>query len=331
MSIIKANPKVSVIIPTYNHATYVGQAVESVLNQTYRDLEVIVINDGSTDETWDVLYPYIKDIRYFYQRNSGESSARNRGIKKARGKYIAFLDADDLWAPERLAFQVPLIEKNPEVGLVYSESYRTAADGTILELALREHDRRHLSGNIFPYLLCWNVISTQTVLVRKECFERVGLFDETLSSGELVHEDYDMWLRVVRYYPVLFVDKPLAYSRHHGHNQSLNIGNFIKRKSRLFILKRMLEEKELVENVHSVIPLAFSNVFYSSAWECYTIGRMREAREELLHALRYTPFRWRVYRLLISTLLGQKMIDRLRPFRDRLSKFRFIEFSPPSN
>ena len=111
-------PLVSVIIPTYNSSQYIKEAIDSVLAQTYKNFEIIVIDDGSTDNTKEVLAPYLSVIKYIYKNNGGPASARNRGIKEANGEFVAFLDADDVWKPDRLARGVDILDQRPEVGLI---------------------------------------------------------------------------------------------------------------------------------------------------------------------------------------------------------------------
>src|SRR5437867_1708261 len=116
-------PKVSIVIPTYNYGRYVVEAVESVLNQSFQDREVIVVDDGSTDDTRERLERFRGRIRYIYQRNKGLPAARNTGIRAARGAYVAFLDSDDLWLPEKLALQVPILDTRQQVGMVYTDAH----------------------------------------------------------------------------------------------------------------------------------------------------------------------------------------------------------------
>ncbi len=201
-------PKVSVIIPTYQHAHFVGQTIESVLGQTYGDYEVIVVDDGSTDNTSEVLAefgPRITVIRH--RRNRGLSAARNSGISTARGDYVAFLDADDVWMPDKLEKQVPLFDRNQAVGLVYSDALHFDESGVRPE---REFDYAPgQSGMIHTAVFVALPIPMPTVVVRRSCFDMVGLFDEALCGCA----DLDMWLRISNKWAVDFVDEPLAKYR----------------------------------------------------------------------------------------------------------------------
>lgn len=210
---------VSIIIPSYNMAAYLREAVDSALAQTYRSIEIIVVDDGSTDDTKRIVEPYIRDkkIIYIHQANKGLAGARNTGIKNAHGAYIAFLDADDLFAPEKIAEQVSALEKNPEFGVCYSDlthftdppSPRLRRAGTTPRV-FYHHRYRYPSGDLFEPLLHRQFINPLAVLFRRDVCESYGVFDETLRRSE----DWDLWLRWahagVRF---LYLDKPLAFYR----------------------------------------------------------------------------------------------------------------------
>ena len=218
--------KVSVIIPTYNCAQYITEAVDSVLNQTYKNFEVIVIDDGSTDNTKEVLASYIdkKQIYYIYQANKGPGAARNAGIDKARGNYIAFLDADDLLFPNSISRRISFLNKHPQVGMVFTDVYRiNERDGSLWsEKHLRENRFLELfsSAVIYkcpPYYIFDKkffdlairhhpFIKTPTVLIRKSIMDTIGGFNEGLRAAQ----DVDLWLRVSRCVPLAYIDEALS-------------------------------------------------------------------------------------------------------------------------
>ena len=202
------SPKVSVIIPTYNREGFIKRAVDSVLAQTFTDYEIIVIDDGSADQTRHVLAPYQDRIRYFYQENRGISEARNRGIQEAKGEYIAFLDSDDWWAPTKLERQVGILDDRKTVGLVYGRMPILDEKGKVIGIK-----PQGVSGKNFNELIeMWGDLPTSTVITRRECFDKFGLFDSNLPPME----DIDMWLRIAQFYDLHEVaGEPLAYySRH---------------------------------------------------------------------------------------------------------------------
>ena len=219
-------PRVSVIIPTYNCSEFIKDAINSILKQTYSDHEIIVVDDGSTDSTRKLLDTYIRNglVNYIYQENKGHSFARNAGIKAARGGFIAFLDADDIWLPDKLELQMKIFDTDSSIGLIHSD-INVLTDRGEMVMALRrdfpgEIVQRH-SGNIFDAFFCREIyISCATVIVKKECFDRVGLFDEKLAR--LCFEDSEMWLRIVRHYKAHYIHKPLAIYRIRPNSMSKN-------------------------------------------------------------------------------------------------------------
>jgi glycosyltransferase involved in cell wall biosynthesis len=209
----ESQPLVSVIIPTHNRCGWLSQAIESVLNQTYVRFELIVVDDGSTDGTPDLLKGYGRSIRLIHQANGGVSRARNTGIRKARGALIALLDSDDSWLPEKLEHQVAFLKASPQALICQTE-----------EIWIRNGKRvnpkkRHqkFSGMIFEKTLPLCLVSPSAVMMRRSLFEEVGLFDENLPACE----DYDLWLRIAWKYPVYLIDTPLTV-KHGGHPDQLS-------------------------------------------------------------------------------------------------------------
>jgi glycosyltransferase involved in cell wall biosynthesis len=210
-----APPTVSVVIPCYNYEKYVGQAIESALAQDPAPLEVIVVNNGSTDGSLGVLQAFGDRIRLVSQENRGQSGARNRGIAEARGELVAFLDADDAWLPGKLARQLKRIER-PEVGLVYGGYW--IADRELRPV--RERIPRARGRILREFASGPGAVITggeSTALIRKQCFERVGLFDPELS----ISAGWDMYRRIAAHYEIEVVEEPLMLYRQHGSNASL--------------------------------------------------------------------------------------------------------------
>lgn len=200
------NPLVSVIIPTYNRANYLPLAIESVLNQTYKNLKLYIIDDGSTDNTTQVVSQYLSDSRvnYHKQKNAGQGAATNRGIRLSKGEYMAFLDADDLWNLEKLQLQVNAIQSKKDVGVLYSPCFVIDENGNIIS---RSPDPVH-EGVVTGPLLIENFIPFGTVLVKKECFDELGLFSEIVTGL-----DYDLWLRFSTRYRFGYISTPTLYYR----------------------------------------------------------------------------------------------------------------------
>ena len=201
---VTSEPTVSVIIPSYNRYLLLAEAVESVRAQSFRDLELIVVDDGSDDET--PLLAREPDIRYLRIEHSGMPGAvRNRGVEVASGKYIAFLDSDDLWRPEKLERQLPLLEADESVPLVHTREEWLRGERTVSQ----KSQRHRRSGDIFSDALWKCTIGPSTVLMRRALFRELGGFDETLE----VAEDYEFWLRLTSRYPVAYIDEALTVKR----------------------------------------------------------------------------------------------------------------------
>lgn len=220
------SPLVSVIMPTYNHARYIAEAVESVLSQSYKNFELIIIDNYSTDNTAEIVASY-KDnrIKYLKFRNNGIIAAsRNHGIKNSSGKYIAFLDSDDIWLPEKLELQISLMESNEEIGMSYVLYSHLLEDGSIKGVFPKSGHR--LRGNVFTSLYRKSVIANSGTVVRMELFNELGLLDENPKLVTI--EDYEMWLRVAKSRPVDYIDKALLLYRIRFDNTSNMIKSFAK-------------------------------------------------------------------------------------------------------
>jgi glycosyltransferase involved in cell wall biosynthesis len=208
-------PKVSVVIPAYNAMTYLPETVESVLEQSFTNFEVLIINDGSLDHIvqWasGLVDPRVKLIS---QENQGLSAARNTGIAQAQGEYIAFLDADDLWAPTKLEKQVRCLEDNPAAGLVHTWMVLVDERGKSTGRVMTSN----AEGDVWKQVVVQNLIACPSVMVRRCCFETVGVFDRNLRSVE----DWDMWIRIASRYPFAAIKEPLAYYRQLPSSMSKN-------------------------------------------------------------------------------------------------------------
>jgi glycosyltransferase involved in cell wall biosynthesis len=207
--------EVSVVIPTYNSAAYLADAVDSVLNQTFTDFEIIVIDDGSTDDTESVMGRYGDRVRYIRQANGGVAAARNRGIEESRGRYVAFLDSDDTWFPSKLERQLEALRKDPEYRACYGAFTAVRSDLT----PLHESGGNRAGSTLEDLLLRGNIIgSICTVMCERTMFEETGGFDPSLSQCA----DWDMWVRLAALTEFLYLDVPLVTYRQHGANMSRN-------------------------------------------------------------------------------------------------------------
>jgi glycosyltransferase involved in cell wall biosynthesis len=208
-------PLVSVVIPNHNYGHYLASAIDSVLAQTYPRVEIIVVDDGSTDGSEDVLRAYGARIRWIRQQRGGVSSARNRGIEEGAGELIALLDADDLWHPEKLDKQVVLLA-DPAVGMVYTGLAYIDGDGRVVGTSAPRWRGRILKDFMMSLGM---TVSGSSPLIRRSCFEAVGLFDPALSTSA----DWDMWRRIACHYEVQLAAEALTFYRLHGSSMHLNV------------------------------------------------------------------------------------------------------------
>lgn len=211
---------VSIIIPAYNQAGFLAQAIESALGQTHPAVEVVVVDDGSTDRTPEVAASY-RDrpkFKYVRQENQGLPGARNRGLAESSGAYLCFLDSDDCYLPEKAARQASLLDEDPELGLVYCDITVVDASGQpAREQAPVAENQRALSGDIFESLMVSGYFPPHTVMIRRSVLDQVGPFDRALGG----HADYDLWLRVAGAgFKAAFIPERLALYRRHGGSMS---------------------------------------------------------------------------------------------------------------
>jgi glycosyltransferase involved in cell wall biosynthesis len=297
------DPSVSVIIPTYNRAHYLRNAIESVLNQTFRPCELIVVDDHSSDNTFEVISGFgdsgVRGVRHEFNR--GISAARNTGIIKSRGRYVAFLDDDDEWLPQKLEAQVGLIETSQaEVGVVYC-GYRILDRGTgdLIRLHVPVGEDR-----LAEQLHFRNCIGTcSSPLFRRECFEAVGLFDERLSYGE----DWDVYIRVAARYRFKCIGPPLLnYYTHASASLSKNNPG------------RIQNSLEILRTKHSLTPLSEEDLgrqyLHLGALFCGE-NNMRAGRQMILKAIRMHPGNWRYYCNYLISIPGASFYHAFRRLR----------------
>ncbi len=260
-------PLVSVIIPTFNRKRFLAEALDSVGSQTFVDYQLIVVDDGSTDGT-DLMVSRVPGVLLLKQPNRGVSSARNAGIGASAGEWIAFLDSDDLWKPEKLARQVDFHRCHPEAWISQTE-----------EIWIR-NGRRHnprkkhrkLGGWIFRESLPLCIVSPSAVMMKRDLFREVGLFDETLPACE----DYDMWLRVSQRFPIHLVPDPLVVKRG-GHPDQLSSSVEALDRYRIRALEKVLAQASLRPEYRSAALEELERKCGIYALGCRNRGRIDEA------------------------------------------------------
>jgi glycosyltransferase involved in cell wall biosynthesis len=260
-----STPLISVVIPSYNYARYLREAIDSALGQTYPEVEVVVVDNSSTDNTLDVLRSYGDRIRWFQQANEGVSGSRNRGIKESRGEVVAFMDADDAWLPEKLARQMEMLS-NPRVGMVYCGLQYVDSQGRNLERSVKG-----LRGQVLKKLALLEPPGVpacgSSALIRRKCFDEVGGFDRELS----ISADWDMWRRIACHYEIEFVSDPLVLYRQHDSAMHLKIDVF--EHDMLHAFSSMFSDPAAAE-VHPLRRQCYANLysmlsgshFYARRW-----------------------------------------------------------------
>ncbi len=228
--------KISVIIPTFNRKKTIGRAIQSVKNQSLSPFEILIIDDGSKDGTEEWVKEKFQNIKYIYQNNQGVSSARNIGIENAYGDWVAFLDSDDEWLPNKLYEQVKAIGLNPEMKFFHTNEIWIRNGIRVNQM--KKHKK--YGGYIFEKCLDICRVSPSSVLIQKEVFNDIGIFDESLR----VCEDYDLWLRITSKYPVVFLDIPLIY-KYGGHADQLSKVNDGIESYRIQSLEKIIKSVSL--------------------------------------------------------------------------------------
>ena len=266
---------VSVIIPTFNRSNLVSEALASVLAQEVVDLEVIVVDDGSVDDTASVLASFESAIRPLFQVHAGVSAARNNGIRAARGEWLAFLDSDDLWLPQKLSMQLEFFNKRPDFKICQTEE-------TWIRNGRKLNPKGHHckpQGYCFPKLLERCLISPSAVVIHRDVFAEVGLFDESLPACE----DYDLWLRIGCRYPIGLVEEPLTIKRG-GHPDQLSNTVPALDRYRILALARLLQTTALR-------PIQQDHALRAMEQKCriYSEGCRKRGREEEADAFRGLP------------------------------------------
>ena len=259
------NPLISVIIPVYNRGYMLKHAIDSVLAQDFKNFELIISDDGSTDNTFEIIRSYGNRVKAIHMDNKGVSAARNRGLAIASGDFIAFLDSDDLWLPNKLSAQIDFFNSNHKALICQTEEI-WIRNGVRVN-PMKKHKKR--SGMIFEPSLLLCLVSPSAVMIKRELFNIAGLFDESLPACE----DYDLWLRITCKFPVFLIDKPLIIKQG-GHEDQLSKMPCLD-KYRIKSIKNILEKGQLTEKQY----LAACKVLVKKC-RIYSNGCIKRGREK---------------------------------------------------
>ena len=281
-------PKVSVIIPTYNQGRFITSTIDSVINQTYKDFEIIIIVDGSTDDTLERLERFGNKIKIIQQENSERAVARNNGVKNSCGEYLAFLDSDDLWNSNKLEIQVKILDTNPDISLVYSTCERIDENSNKIRPAKRQLEG--YSGYVYEKLLMRNFIVSPTPIVRRNLFEETTGF----VTKYIPYEDWEFWIRFSLKGKVEFIPTPLAYYRIHSAQSVKTITAERIEHATTLLLEDSFKLQEIPNNLRNKA-LALANLRY-----CYwyiLANNNKTAKEKIKRAIKLYPnfltdYRW---------------------------------------
>lgn len=295
---MNAMPETSVVITCYNYGKYLDGCIASVLNQTYRDFEIIVVDDGSTDDTSELMKKYLglPNLRYVRQLNGGQANAKNCGIRQAKGSYVAFLDADDLWESTKLALQIDLF-RDPKVGVVYSLARYIDEAGGVVEAGPVGRYLRPRAGEVSGWLFLDNFIPFSSSVVRRECFERFGVFDETIKMGI----DWDLWLRFSTGYSFAYVAEPLlAYRVGHPGQMSKNLEERQRCSDRI-MAKFLNNHPGLLDK--TTVKEAYSYTFCNRG-NYFRRVDPKKSWKFFLSAIGQRPFNSMAYRGILKNIVG---------------------------
>ncbi len=309
-------PKISVVIPTYNAIDYLPEAIGSVLNQSFADFELIIVDDGSTDNTAQWVSQLQDDrINLIYQVHQGKSVARNAGVKAAKADYIAFLDADDIWEAAKLEQQFNYLQANPNIGVVYTWTAIADQDG----IPTGHLVASTLEGDVWEELIKKNILACgSTPMIRASCFETVGLFNRHLPYAQ----DWDMWLRLAAKYRFGVIPLPCVRYRRHAENSSKNW-----RKMEIFSSQVIEQALAKLPKRHkaaeaSIRATAYNNLYLYLGWINFNAKDYNNAYALLRKAHRLAPkkiFTTESLRLLtaisLTRCLGEKTYKVLLNFR----------------
>jgi len=328
-------PKVSVIIPTFNCGSYISEGIDSALNQTFKDFEIIIVDDGSTDNTKEIVQEYIekhpKIIKYFYQSNQGVASARNKGIMESKGEYIAILEADDVWLPEKIRMQVKILNENSDAAMVYTDAEMFEGDHLIrASLCHSTHANQKIDGfrkkiqqcqfndgtilkeSLFDELLFGNLIVTLSVVMRKNCLSDVGNFDSHLAI-----DDYDYWIRISEKFPIIYLNK--ITTRYRYRENSLSGKNSLRSaRYNEFGAKAIEKVLKKYPNKKNILAKRISLLYRTSCWSYLNNLNLDKTREMAFKSLCYYGFQPKLYLYILISFLPVNFVRLVKKIKNIL-------------
>ena len=308
-------PRVSVIIPTYNCARYLGRAIDSVRAQTYKDYEILLVDDGSTDDTKDVAMQYGREVTYLYQQNRGVSAARNHAISKASGELLAYLDADDMWYPEKLERQVAFLDAHQECGMLHSEISVINEQDEILHVRFNQETKRLVpQGYCIQALLRRSHIQTLTVVERRNCFDCVGGFDERLP----IAQDYLHWIMIAAEgYGVGYLAEPLGKYRWRNGSLMGSRTRLLEDYAQIYVI--LLQENQFASRYGEETAATLHDCLFVTQRELAYLdriqGRNESAKRRLANLIKERPHEFGLYADLLKAFLPAGLLSKLRTLK----------------
>lgn len=298
-------PLVSAVVPVYNNQETIAETLASIFSQDYKNIEVIVVNDGSTDDTAAVLDRYKDVAKVIHQNNAGSAVARTKGIKNASGKYVAFLDADDLWVPWKISTQVAYLEKNRDIGMVFNSWIELHNSSDQLpesppDSRLLEEIDEDNSGWLYTRLLMECIIHTSSVVLLKTLCDEVGGFDDNLRRGQ----DYDYWLRISQLTKITKLKSVLSAYRIHPTSitQKAPDKNFEAILLNKAIKRFGLYDKDGAEISKCMMRERIANSWKSFCWQVYQAGQYSKCFFSALKIIKYRPFWYMGWGYLLASI-----------------------------
>ena len=301
---------VSIIIPTYSYARYIGEAIDSILSQTFKDFEIIVIDDGSTDGTGDIINKKYPMARYFFKNQGGVSSARNMGITVAKGAFIAFLDADDIWLSEKLEKQIDVFNKQTDVGMVFTEHSTFDKFNRTVDKSFGKREKL-MKGDVVRNIFSNSYLTTSTVMVRKEVFDKVGLFEEHLRAAE----DDNMWMRIAMDYQIELIDDPLVRYRISEGSLSRTFNNCIEGVKKNIELIRSRYPDLYIRLGQKSIRGKYFVIYFNEGYHCFTNKEYDAAKKHFIKSMSFNPYKVKTYIYYFSSFFSPVIIDKVKQLK----------------
>jgi len=312
--------KVSVVLTCYNGARWISAATESILAQTYKNFELVVIDDGSTDNSKEIVSSYLCDerVRYIYQENRGFSAAVNRGIKEGKGDLIGFVGQDDLWLHNKLEVQVKYLNEHEDVDVFHSNYCFINSEGKIIKVRDIKIPSFSSRKKLIEYLFLNNFMGFETVLAKKKCFDEVGFFDERM----VAFSDHDIWLRIAGKFNIAYIDLPLVKKREHELQLS-KTGIERGLKDKFLMVNKAIHQYPFLKKVERK---KLASLYYTLGTVMLQKGDNKKAKQEFLKSFRLRPWKFKAVIASISPTLYRILWERYLQFGSKLHRgMRWVE------